>query len=368
MDVQAREGSTPQQVVVDVDVEERPTGSLSFGANYSSTTGVGGTFAFSERNFLGRGQTFSINVNAAESSRSYSIGFAEPNMFGRDLTFGVLANYATTNDLGSNFDTTAGIFRPYLDFPVSDNGRVQLRYTAQLSDINSSGAIAGGVITTEAAEGERIDSSLGYTYSYDTARGGLSPTTRYLLEFSQDFGGLGGDSNFSRTGVKAVAQTRIMSEEVTLRATFEGGALSYSKGDSRITDRFQTTPTIMRGFEVAGIGPREVGANGADDPLGGNFFAVARFEAEFPVGLPEEYGISGGLFYDVGSVWGVNDNARASSTSTIVSQDFETRQVVGFSVFWDSALGPLRLDFAEPLQKNKHDKVRNFNLSVSTDF
>ncbi len=369
VDVQAREGSTPQQVVVDVDVEEQPTGSLSFGANYSSVTGVGGTFAFAERNFLGRGQAFSINISASGSSESYSVNFVEPAVFGRDLAFGIAANYTTTNDIGSsNFDTTTGLFRPSLSFPVSDNGRMQLRYTTELSDIDATGAIAGGVIATEALEGERIDSSFGYTYSFDTRRAGLSPVTRYVLEFSQDFGGAGGDTSFVRTGVKAVAQTRVMSEEVTLRATFEGGALNYSKGESRNTDRYVITPSVMRGFEVGGMGPREIGANGDDDPLGGNYFAVARFEAEFPVGLPEEYGISGGVFYDVGSVWGVNDGAKAAAGGQIVSGDFETRQVIGFSVFWDSILGPLRLDFAEPLQKNKYDEIKNVNLTISTQF
>jgi outer membrane protein insertion porin family len=355
-------------VVVDVDVEEQPTGSISFGASYSSVSGFGGTFAFSERNFLGRGQTFSINVSAAESTQSYAMTFVEPAMFGRDLAFGVGLSYAETDSLGSDFDTTNGVLRPFLSFPVSDNGRLQVRYTAAVTDITGSGAIPGGVVATEALEGQRTDSSFGYTYSFDTARGGLSPVSRYLFEFSQDFGGAGGDTTFIRTGIKAVAQTRVMSEEVTLRATFEGGALSYSRGNSRVTDRFQISPNLMRGFEYGGIGPREISATGDDDPLGGNFFAVARFEAEFPIGLPEEYGVSGGVFYDIGSVWGVNDNATAAAGGQIVSQDFETRQVVGVSVFWDSVLGPLRLDFTEPLQKNSNDKTRNFNLSVSTEF
>ncbi len=366
--VDAREGSSPQQVVVDVNVEEQPTGSLSFGASFSSTSGFGANISFSEKNFLGRGQAFSFSVNTASSAKSYGLTFVEPALFGQDLGLGFAVNYSETDNLGSDYDTRIGTFRPFLDFPVSDNGRLQLRYTAQMSEIAAGGALAGGVVATEAALGERIDSSFGYTYSFDTKRAGLSPTKRTLLEFSQDFGGVGGDTTFVRTGVKAVAQTKIMSEEVTLRATLEGGALSYSKGESRVTDRFMISPSLMRGFDYAGIGPREIDGSGNSDPLGGNYFAVARFEAEFPVGLPEEYGISGGLFYDMGSVWGVNSTTSPAAGNSIVSQDFELRHVVGFSVFWDSALGPLRLDFAEPLSKQKYDEVKNFNLTVSTQF
>ncbi len=368
VDVDAREGSTPQQVIIDVDVEEQPTGSLSFGANYSSTNGFGAAISFSERNFLGRGQTLGFTINTASSSKSYGFNFVEPAVFGQDLAFGLNLNYSETDKLGGDYDTTSGIFQPSLSFPVSDNGRLSLRYTAKLTDVSSSGAIEGGVIDTESEEGQRIDSSLGYTYSWDTRRAGLDPKNTYLFEFSQDFGGVGGDTTFVKTGVKAIAQTKVMSEEVTLRASIEGGALNYSSGESRVTDRFLLSPNLMRGFDYGGIGPRELDAQGNSDALGGNFYAVAKFEAEFPIGLPEEYGISGGLFYDIGSVWGVNDENSNVAGGSIVSADFDPRHVVGFSIFWDSALGPLRLDFSEPIKKAKYDEEKNFNLTISTEF
>ena len=369
-DVQAREGSTPQQVVVDVDVEEQPTGSLSFGGSYSSEGGIGAAITFSERNFLGRGQSFRFSVNTASESQEYALSFVEPGLMGRDLSLGIAINYSETDNQNAIFDTVTGTLRPFLEFPVSEQGRLQVRYTMNYGLIRNVDTGVGDVVTAEEAEGERYDSSVGYTYTFDTARLGLDPNSRYRLEFGQDFAGLGGDTTFVKSSVKAIAQTRVFSEEVTLRATLEGGALSYSQGDSRVTDRFIIGPNIMRGFEVGGIGPREVG-NGVDDSLGGNYFAVARFEAEFPLGLPDEYGISGGLFYDVGSVWGLSSASQSSVNTagqSIVSEGFEARHVVGFSVFWDSAIGPLRLNFSEPLKKTKWDKAQNFNLTISTQF
>ncbi len=371
-DVQAREGSTPQQVIVDVDVEEQPTGALSFGANYSTTGGVGLAISFSERNFLGRGQRFAFGVNTASSSKSYSLSFAEPQFLGRDLTFGISTNYTETNSQNADFDTTSGVFRPFLEFPVAENSRLQLRYTFNYRKIDlNAGATVGGIVTSEAALGGRSDSSIGYTYSYDTRRTGLNPNAGFLLEFGQDFAGVGGDVSYVKTSVRGVAQTKVLNEEVTLRASLNAGSINFRSGDTSITtDRFRLTPDTMRGFEFGGIGPREIGT-GVNDAIGGNQFAVASFEAEFPLGLPEEYGISGGVFYDVGSVWGVNSNAAALATgagNTLVSSDFELRHVVGFTVFWDSVLGPLRLNFSEPLKKNANDQVLNFNLSISTKF
>ncbi|MDA7424255.1 outer membrane protein assembly factor BamA [Thalassococcus lentus] len=367
-DVQAREGSSPQQVIVDVDVEEQPTGALSFGGSYSTTDGFGAAISFSERNFLGRGQALSLGFNTSSSARNYSFSFLEPAFLGRNVAFGLDLSYFETDGLAADWDTAEGLFQPSFSFPVSENGRLQLRYGLRFTEMLDPGDGAiGNVIASEIAQGPRFDSYLGYTYSYDTRRTGLNPNAGVLLEFGQDFAGLGGDSTYIKTQAKAVAQTKILNEEVTLRASFEGGALSYSKGNSRSIDRFQIGTSVMRGFEYGGIGPREIGG-GVNDPLGGNFFAVAKFEAEFPVGLPEEYGISGGVFYDIGSVWGLDGSTMAAGAGNIVSEGFDARHVVGVSIFWDSAIGPLRLNFSEAVKKQKNDKPLNFNLTISTEF
>ncbi|WP_258087667.1 BamA/TamA family outer membrane protein, partial [Xenorhabdus bovienii] len=88
----------------------------------------------------------------------------------------------------------------------------------------------------------------GYSYIYDTRRKGLDPNRGVLLEFAQDFGGIGGDYTFIKTTGKAIAETKIWYEEVTLRAVLEGGALVSPDNDSRIGDRFQLNSRVMRGF------------------------------------------------------------------------------------------------------------------------
>ncbi|MCP4818637.1 MAG: BamA/TamA family outer membrane protein, partial [Shimia sp.] len=104
-----------------------------------------------------------------------------------------------------------------------------------------------------------------------------------------------------------------------------------------------------------------------DDGLGGNFYAVARFEAEFPLGIPEEIGISGGLFYDVGSLWGL-DNGVTSGAGSIESEGFSLRHVIGFSIFWDTPIGPLRFNFTKALKKETYDREQNFDFTISATF
>jgi outer membrane protein insertion porin family len=357
-DVEAREGSRPDQVIVDVDVEETTTGSLTFGGSYSTNNGLGISVGFSERNFMGRGQELTAQISAAENNANYNISFVEPAFLGRNVAFGLDFALLETDDDFSLFNTTTGVFRPSLTFPVSENGSLGLFYDASYDEMSDYRGTSG-VLRSEVAQKGLWSSALGYRYTYDTRRTGLDPDSGVLLSFGQEYAGLGGDTEFIKTTARFVAQTRVLNDEVTLRATVEGGALDFQGSkNSRAIDRFTTQ--VMRGFEPNGMGPIE-----GNEHLGGDYFAVAKFEAEFPIGIPDEYGISSGAFYDVGSIWGVDTR---NATGLIRSKDFKARHVVGVSMFWTSPFGPLRLNWSTALEKEPGDVEQSFDLTVRTEF
>lgn len=366
-DVEAREGSSPEQVVVDVDVEEAPTGSIGFGGSYSTDGGIGANISFSERNFLGRGQALSFSFSTSSGTSNYAFSFAEPAFLNRDVRFGVSLGYSETdNQFEDSFDTTVGFFTTSLTFPVAEYSTLQTRFSGSYDEMRNAGSGVGSIIASEVAQGGLYTFGVGYTYQYDTIDRGLDPTSGVLLEFSQDFNGLGGDVTSVKTTARAVAQKKILNEDVTLRGVLQGGALWTDGAGSRVIDRFRLGSSLMRGFEPGGIGPRERGP-GVNDSLGGNYFAVARFEADFPLGLPEEYGLSGGLFYDVGTVWGL-DNTTVAAGNTLHHDEASLRHVVGASLFWTTAIGPLRFNFTRALQKEEHDKDRFFEFTIATEF
>ncbi|WP_299545916.1 outer membrane protein assembly factor BamA [uncultured Tateyamaria sp.] len=367
-DVNAREGSSPDQVVIDVDVEERPTGSLNFGGAFSQDDGFGLIVSFTERNFLGRGQTLGFNFSTAEESEQYGINFIEPSFLGRDVAFGLNLQYSETDSSFANYDTESLLFRPSLTFPFGERSRLSLNYSYLENEMLARDTVANGaIVQREIDAGEQVASSIGYTYVYDTREGGLNPTAGVLFEISQDFAGIGGDSEFIRTRGRIVGQRLAFNEEVTLRATLEGGYLAWNGGTNRTVDRFLLGPSIIRGFEPGGIGPRDLDTEGNDsDPLGGNLFLAARFEAEFPLGLPEELGIRGGLFYDIGNLWDL-DSVDLSG-GNVVGESGSFRHVIGFSIFWDTAIGPLRLNFSNALRKEDFDEEQSFDLTISTTF
>jgi outer membrane protein insertion porin family len=365
--VSAREGSSPDRVVVDVDVEEKPTGSLSFGGAFSPNNGFGLAVSLKETNFLGRGQVADISLNTAQESRRYGLNFIEPNFLGRFVRFGLTLDYAERNSSFASYDSTTGLFRPSLEFPVSENGRVQLRYTAEQVEISARSSVESGiVIANDISAGKQISSSIGYTYRYDTRASGLNPDAGVLLELSQDSAGLGGDSKYIKTTAKVIGQRRAFNGDVVLRATVEGGALAFNGGTNRAADRFVLTPGILRGFEPGGIGPRDTSVTGTSDALGGNLYFAARLDAEFPLGLPEEYGISGAMFYDMGSLWNLND---VDTTGvTVKGAGNSLRHVIGFGLLWSTPVGPLRFNFTDAFRKETWDREQKFDFTLSTSF
>jgi len=363
--VAARPGTREDQVIVDVDVEETATGSLGFGASFSTDTGVGLNVSFAERNFLGRGQSLSLGFDTSAATRSLSFGFSEPAFLGRDLTFGIAANYTTTTpDGAATFGTLNYGIRPSFGFPLSANSRLGVFYDFSVGSIRNVPATSSPILIAE--EGEFTTSSVGYNYVYDTRGTGLNPNAGVQLRFGQEFAGVGGDREYIVTTASATAETSILREEVSLRATVEGGALNMLSGTSRVSERFRLNSRQLRGFEPNGVGPRDLtNADTDNDSLGGNYFLAARFETAFPLGLPEEYGVTGGLFYDIGTVWGLDNTAGLGGA---VDDGMNLRQSIGFSLFWDTQIGPLRFNFSRVLDAEAYDLTRSFDFTVEARF
>ncbi len=362
VDVGTREGSSPGQVVVDVEVEEQPTGNLSFGGSFSDDSGFALAIGFSERNFLGRGQALSVDIVSGGEDRRGIFSFREPAFLGRDLTFGLDVSYETTDYDNAAYETEVLKFSPLLSFPLTENARLAVFYEYAQEEILNVSADASPILAAEA--GSQAKSAIGYRYTLDRIRGGLNPNRGIRLRFSQELAGLGGDTEFVRTVASATLQRDILNEEVTLRAILEGGNIHVlGGGTTRVTDRFFLSSRQLRGFASRGVGPRDTGAV-ISDVLGGNSYASLRLEADFPLGLPEEYGISGGVFFDAASLWGLDNTAGASP----VDDGFEIRTAIGVSIFWTTPIGPLRLNFAKPLQSNPLDEENTFDVTISTQF
>lgn len=360
-DVSARAGSASDKMVIDVSLQERATGNVSFGGNYNTASGISAVANYKETNFLGRGQALDFSFQKGESNTRFSFDFAEPALKGLNTSFGLSMGRFQTDNENALYDTAITSFSPSLGFAIADDARLNLRYRLAAEDLTDVDGSASAVVVNEALAGQLTTSALGYALTYDNRSSGLNPDAGILVRLDQEYAGVGGDNNYLKTSAQATAQTTIVDDRITLKATLEGGLLNYATGNSRVTDRFFMGSQVMRGFAPNGIGPRD---DTTGDALGGNRFAVARLEAQFPLGLPEEYGITGGVFYDAGSLWDVGE----TFGETINYNDFTLRQVVGASIFWDTPIGPLRFNWTEALSKQTGDIEQGFELTVSAEF
>ena len=380
-EVKTRRGSAPDRVIVNAKVEEQSTGDISFGFGFSSADSVGGQVSLTERNFLGRGQFVKIGATASASRQFFEFRFTEPYFLGRKVRAGFdIFHTQQDNQDESSFDIVRTGFRPRVSFPLDEDSALSVNYLIQSDEIRNTPIDVSPLIAQD--EDERLLSSLGLSYSLDLRNDKAKPTEGAVLRAGTTFAGLGGDAFFIKSEASVKGYTSFFREEVIASLEFAGGGIfGLETDDVRAGDRFSLGGDSFRGFENSGIGPRDQntiqvnGVNqGIDDALGGNYYAVARADVSFPIGLPEEYGIFGGVFADVGTLWGLDDaeyvadNTSGNPTTFTIDDEMKLRAAAGASIFWSSPFGPVRFNFAAPIVKEDEDKTEFFRFSAGTRF
>ncbi|HEX2448857.1 MAG TPA: outer membrane protein assembly factor BamA [Methyloceanibacter sp.] len=379
VEVEPQPGSAPDRVVILVKVEEQPTGELSFGAGYSTSEGVIGDISVTERNLMGKGQYVRLGFSGSLDRAQVDFSFTEPYFLDRNLAAGFDIFYKDVNlqDAASfNQSDAGGNLR--LGFPIYDNTQMGLRYRftrEEIYDVDDNASLA-----VKQAEGVSNVSSVGYTIAYDTRNIPKSPTSGVFASFSQDFAGVGGDVNYFRS----VADARYyypITNKLTFVARAQGGNIvGWGGQDVRLTDLFFKGGETIRGFERAGIGPRDACqdpvtgdrvSNCRQDALGGELFWATTAEVRFPFPfIPDSIGMQGAVFVDAGSLWEPSGDAleAVADEGSFIFDTADPRLSAGFSLIWQSPLGPLRADIAQAILKADFDKTELFRFGASTNF
>jgi outer membrane protein insertion porin family len=378
VDVRTREGSAPDRIVVETEVKEQSTGQLSFGVGFSTSENISGEVSIVERNLLGRGQALRVRARVSGRTTLYDLSFTEPAFLDRDLSVGFdLFRRETNNQDTSSFDIVNTGFQPRVSFPLGRYSRLSPRYRISEDEIVDVPDDASPLI--EADIGSALTSSLGYEFVYDRRNDPSEPKKGFIFRLEQDIAGLGGDARYLKTEASVKGFTTIVSDDVVGSLELAGGAInSFGGYQLKASDRFFLGGDTLRGFESAGIGPRD---QFTDDTLGGNYYGVARAEVTFPLGLPEEYGLAGGVFGDIGTVFGLDNNTYVDTNPlnrnrnlinggnpVTVDDSAALRAAVGATIFWTSPFGPVRLNFAAPILQEEGDDDEFFRFSAGTRF
>jgi len=379
VDIDTEPGSAADRVVLVVKVVEQPTGELSFGVGYSTSEGVIGDISITERNLMGKGQYVRLGFSGSLDRAQVDFSFTEPHFLDRNLAAGFDLFHKQVNfqDVASfNQRNTGGDLR--LGFAIADNTQMGLRYKferEEIYDVSNNASLA-----VKQAAGIANVSSVGYTVAYDTRNLPQSPTAGVFASFSQDFAGVGGDVNY----IRSVADGRgyyPITNKITLVGRVQGGVIEGWGGeDVRMTDLFFKGGETVRGFKRAGYGPRDACEDPFDgdrvrpctrDSLGGKIYWASTAELRFPIPfLPENLGIQGAVFVDAGSLFDPSELALSAvqEEGSFIFDSSQVRLSTGFSIIWQSPLGPLRADIADALLKADFDKTELFRFGASTNF
>jgi outer membrane protein insertion porin family len=390
--ITSEQGSAPDRVIVNVDVEEQSTGEFSVAGGYSTADGFMAEVSVGERNLLGRGQFAKAAVQYGQRARGFELSFVEPYLLGYRLAFGV--DLFAKQILPSSFQayeslTTGGGFR--FGIPLNDELSLQLRYAAYQQEImlgdnlncfpaSATCTPASAALRQAVAAGPTFVSLVGYTLGYNTLDNNRNPTKGLLVEFKQDVAGAGGDVNFLRSNIDARAYYGVWSDLIAMFRVQGGHITSWGGQQLRMLDHFFMGPNIVRGFAQSGIGPRD--ANSATlDALGGTLYWGTTVELQYPLFFaPRDFGMKLALFADAGSLWDYRGIlAFGGQTINPVSNDMIIRSSVGAGLIWESPFGPIRFDYAVATTKAmitdpvsgvtaSPDRIQQFRFSGGTKF
>jgi outer membrane protein insertion porin family len=306
---------------------------------------------------LGRGQDLRIGTVIAQRQQQVDLSFTEPYFLDRNLAAGVdLFEINQDNQLIGQYDqfTVGGTLR--MGYQITESLRQTLKYTLRQDTINNVQPTASRFIQEET--GTRNTSAVGQVLLYDKRDNRLDPTSGYFGQFGVDLAGLGGDVRYVRTLLTG-GYFYPLAPQWVLSLTGEGGYILGLDDVVRIEDRFFVGGDNLRGFATGGVGPRDLATN---DSLGGNIYYVGTVSLGFPLGLPQELGITGRVFSDFGSLFNLDDKGDT------IADPQSVRISAGFGVSWSSPLGPIKLDFALPVKRESFDKKQFFRIGFGTRF
>lgn len=343
-------GSADDQMVLKIDVTEKPTGTMSFGAGYSSQESVFGSISVSQRNLFGRGQILNAEGQIGGRTNLYKLGFTEPWLFDIPLSAGVdLYNWETDYDTydRKSFGGSVGF-----SYPVYDFVRAGFNYNYDDADITNISESAAKSIKD--LEGTNITSSVTANITYDSRNRVFNPSEGSKHIATLKYAGLGGNVAFT----KALAETGWYIPLVLDTVGFLHGKAGYvtenSGGILPDYERFYLGGiNSVRGYEWREIHVLDEDGN----VIGGNKFV--QFNAECIIPLLKKQGLVGVLFVDAGNVY--NDDE---------SFDLGTlRKSTGFGFRWYSPMGPIRLEYGYKLDvKEDEDSGGRWEFSMGSVF
>ena len=350
-------GSAPDKTIINVNVQEKSTGDFSVGVGYSTADGPLADIGVHERNLLGRGEDLRLDTVVAVRDESIDLSFTEPYFMGHNLAAGYdlfATNQDNTSFAGFSQFSVGGTLRA--GYQISEPLRQTWHYTLRQDRIYNVASTTSIYIQQEV--GVRNTSSVGQVLLYDMRDNPIDPTSGYYYSVGTDVAGLGGNVDFFRVSVTGGIYYPLAPQYV-LSFNGQEGHITGIGQNVRIEDRFFVGGDNLRGFQTGGIGPRDATTS---DALGGETYYTGSVSLTYPLGLPEELGMTGRVWTDFGSLFDIHP------TGANILDSHLTRVSAGVGISWRSPLGPIKIDLGEPIVRERYDRSELVHVSFGSNF
>ena len=344
-------GSANDLKIIEIEVEEKPTGEISAGAGVGTS---GGTFAFviKENNWLGDGKKVGIDFEVNEESLKGRLSYTDPNydLLGNSITYN-LTNI--TNDMpDKGYENKILSIGAATSFEQYNNFYTSIGAILAHDDLRTTSAASTSL---KKQEGNFNEFALDYGFTFDQRDRSFKPTDGSIIRFNQAIPAFADkpyiSNRFSTSSYHTFSENYIGSAKLYLSAIN-----GLNDEDVRISKRQTLSNKRLRGFEKGKIGPVD-----ENDHVGGNYAAAVNFDLALPNLLPESSNTDISLFLDFGNVWEVD-------YSDTIDDSNKIRSSTGITANWSSPVGPMNFTLATNISKASTDKTESFNFNLGTSF
>ena len=345
------DGSQNNLKIINIKVEEKPTGEITAGAGIGTN---GGTFAFAirENNWLGQGKSIGFDVEVDKESLLGTLSYTDPNydFLGNSLSYALSSEKNDKPNQG--FENSVITGRVGTSFEQYKDVKASLGLSASYDDLKTE-STASTSLRNQSGTFNEIAGNYGFTL--DKRNRAFMPTSGSTLSFGQTFP-IYADKSFVNNDLRA-SYYKSLNENIVSATKFYFSAVNGLGGDDvRLNKRKGLPSRRLRGFEKGKIGPID-----GTDHVGGNYAASVNFETNLPNILPESTNTDISLFLDFGNVWGVDYDSSIDDSNKI-------RSSTGAMASWMSPIGPMTFTLSQNLSKAGSDISETFNFNLGTTF
>ena len=338
--------------IINITVEEKPTGEIMAGAGVGTS---GGTVAFgvSENNYLGRGIEFSSDVSVSSESLKGLIAINNPNYKGSNRSLNVSLESTVTDRLKNfGYESNKTGLSVGSGFEFYENLYWNTGFSSFIEKLETESTASASI---KKQEGSYFDTFFNQTLSYDKRNQKFKTSDGYISRFTQNIP-LISESYTLTNAYDYKIYNQWLDENVFSFGFFAKTTNSLKGKDVKLSDRLFLPSGKLRGFESGKVGPKD----GADY-VGGNYAASINLATTLPQIMPNFQNTNFSIFFDAANIWGIDYNSSLSDNSKI-------RSSVGIAVDFFTPIGPLNFSLSEPITKGSNDITESFRFNIGTTF